>query len=252
MPRAALPLDPPCRQGLQADQAGRRLLARRRQARAAAAHLRHGLGDEGGPRRLCAASGGGGKARPPPPGPPDGALPHAGRGPRHGVLAPQGLGAVAGDRGLYAPAAERGRLCRGQDAPGTGPQVLGGLGPLGEVPAQHVRVRDGRGRGAVAQADELPRSRADLRPGPALLPRAAAAHGRVRCLPPLRAVGLAARADAGARLRPGRRPHLLPRGPDRRGDSGLHRAGAQRPRRPRHADGLHQPRHPARGARRHR
>jgi threonyl-tRNA synthetase len=35
------------------------------------------------------------------------------------------------------------------------------------------------------QADELPRPRADLRPGPAILPRAAAAHGRVRRLPPL-------------------------------------------------------------------
>ncbi len=35
------------------------------------------------------------------------------------------------------------------------------------------------------QADELPGPRADLRPGPAVVPRTAAAHGRVRRLPPL-------------------------------------------------------------------
>ena len=55
-------------------------------------------------------------------------------------------------------------------------------------------------------------------PGPAQLSRAAAAHGRVRRLPPLRAVGRAARHHAGARLHPGRRAHLLHRGPDRRRD----------------------------------
>ena len=70
-----------------------------------------------------------------------------------------------------------------------------------------------------AEADELPVPRADLPPGPALLSRAAAAHGRVRLLPPLRAVGRAARHHAGARLHPGRRAHLLHRGADRRGNA---------------------------------
>ena len=62
---------------------------------------------------------------------------------------------------------------------------------------------------------------------PEVLPRPAAAHGRVRRLPPLRAVGRAARPDAGARLHAGRRPHLLPRGPDRGGDGAVHRAAAK-------------------------
>ena len=44
---------------------------------------------------------------------------------------------------------------------------------------------------------------------PAQLPRPAAAPGRVRLLPPQRAVGRAARHHAGARLHPGRRAHLL-------------------------------------------
>ena len=53
------------------------------------------------------------------------------------------------------------------------------------------------------EADELPLPRADLPPGPALLPRATAAHGRIRLLPSLRAVRRAARHHAGARLHPG-------------------------------------------------
>ena len=43
-------------QGLQAHEAGRRLLARRRQERAAAAHLRHGLGRQEAARRLHPAA----------------------------------------------------------------------------------------------------------------------------------------------------------------------------------------------------
>ena len=59
---------------------------------------------------------------------------HAGRGRGHGVLAPQGLDAVAHARGLYAPPAGRRRLCRGQDAAAARPRALGEVGPLGEVP----------------------------------------------------------------------------------------------------------------------
>ena len=84
------------------------------------------------------------------------------------------------------------------------PRAVGGLRPLGEVPRAHVH-RPGRGRGQAAgpEADELPVPRADLPPGRALLPRTAAAHGRIRRLPPLRAVRRAARDHAGARLHPG-------------------------------------------------
>ena len=48
------------------------------------------------------------------------------------------------------------------------------------------------------------------------LPRIAAAARRIRQLPPQRAVGRAARHHAGARLHPGRRAHLLHRGPGHR------------------------------------
>ena len=58
-----------------------------------------------------------------------------------------------------------------------------------------------------------PGPRDDLQARPEVLPRSAAAHGRIRRGPPLRAVGGHARPDAGARLHPGRRAHLLHRGP---------------------------------------
>ena len=74
----------------------------------------------------------------------------------------------------------------------------------------------GRGQDARAEADELPVPRPDLPPGHPLLPRTAAAAGGVRLLPPLRAVGRAARHHAGARVHPGRRAHLLHRRADRR------------------------------------
>ena len=63
------------------------------------------------------------------------------------------------------------------------------------------------------------------------------ADGRVRLLPPQRGARRAARADAGAADDPGRRAHLLPRGPDLRGDPAV-----PRPLRPglrRHGDDRH-------------
>jgi threonyl-tRNA synthetase len=51
------------------------------------------------------------------------------------------------------------------------------------------------------------------------LSRSADAYGRVRRVSPLRAVRRAARPDARARVHAGRCAHLLPRGPDRRGDA---------------------------------
>ena len=88
-------------------------------------------------------------------------------------------------------------------------------GSLGEVPRVHVH--DGVGEPPLrAEADELPGTRPDLQRQSAQLPRAAAALRRIRRLPPQRAVGCAARDDAGARLHAGRRPHLLHRGADPR------------------------------------
>ena len=204
------------RQGLQADEGGRRLLARRFAQRAAAAHLRHGLGRregaEGLPHRLEEAE----------------KRDHRRLGREMDLfhLQEEAVGSVfwhpkgwtlyrtieAYMRGRL----EAGRLRRGQDAAADRPRAVGGVGPLGEVPRAHVHVaREPRtSASARGQADELPRPRADLPPGHQELSRPAAAHGRVRLLPPLRAVGRAARPDAGARLHPGRRPHLLHRGPD--------------------------------------
>ena len=101
-------------------------------------------------------------------------------------------------------------------------QAVGEVGPLGEFSREHVSQRKRGGPEGVrrrpgaahvrAEADELPVPRPDLQSRPAQLPRAAAAHGRDGFVPPLRAVGRAARHPARARLHAGRRPHLLQQG----------------------------------------
>ena len=89
---------------------------------------------------------------------------------------------------------------------------------------------------AGAEADELSRPRADLPAGHQELPRSAAADGGVRLMPSQRAVGRAARADAGARLHSGRCAHLLYGGADYRGDAGVLRPVARRLQRLRFED----------------
>ena len=79
-------------QGVQADEGGRRLLARRLEERDAAAHLRHGLGEEGRAGRLPAHAGRGREARPPQARQAARPVPSAGRGAGHGVLAPARAG----------------------------------------------------------------------------------------------------------------------------------------------------------------
>ena len=111
---------------------------------------------------------------------------------------------------------ERGRLSGGQGAAAARPQPVGSLRALGEFPREHVHRREPRRARAGGQADELPRPCADLPQPAAQLSRIAAAPGRVRQLPPQRAVGRAARHHAGARLHPGRRAYLLHRGPGHR------------------------------------
>ena len=66
------------------------------------------------------------------------------------------------------------------------------------------------------QADELPGPHPDLQERAQIVPRPAVQARRVRQGAPLRAVGRAARADARARLHPGRRARLHHRGADRR------------------------------------
>ena len=213
VPRPAYALHRRCRRRVQADEGRRRLLAGRSPQRHAVAHLRHRLARPEGARRLPAHAGGGGTPRPPPHRQGDGPVPSAGGSRRQRVLASQGLEALPHRRGLYAPAAGCGRLPGGEDPAVAGPRALGALRPLGELPAEHVhRQRRGRGQDAGGEADELPVPCADLPPGHPLLPRAAAASRRVRLLPPLRAVGRAARHHAGAGVHAGRRAHLLHRG----------------------------------------
>ena len=69
--------------------------------------------------------------------------------------------------------------------------------------------REGTSAALRAQADELPGRLPGLRLEAPLLPRAAAAPGRVRRRLPLRARGRPARPAPGARLHPGRRARLL-------------------------------------------
>ena len=145
--RPAPALDGQARQGVQADARLRRVLARRRQERPAAAHLRHDLLQRQGAEGVPHAARGSGETRPSPHRQGDGALPSAGRSRRHGVLASQGLAAVAHAGGVPAQAARRRRLRRGQDATAGRSPAVGGVGPLGEVPREHVHLGE-RGRPA--------------------------------------------------------------------------------------------------------
>ena len=109
-----LPSTGPARAGLQADERGRRLLARRPEQRAAAARLRHGVAEPEGARPVPVPARRGRAPRPPQARPRARPVPSAGGGGRQRLLAPEGLDAVPRDRGLHAPPARRGRLSRGQ------------------------------------------------------------------------------------------------------------------------------------------
>ena len=221
-----VPWSPPAlhrqaRQGVQADARLGRVLARRLRQRDAPAGLRHRMGEREAARGLPAPARGGGAARPPPARARDGPVPLPGRVAGGGVLAPEGPAALPGAHPLRARAPERGRLRRGRHPGDHGPPPVGSVRPLGGVPREHVHLRD-RGRpGLRAQTDELPGTRTDLqeRPGEEP-PQPADAHRRVRQGAPLRAVRGTARADAGARVHPGRRARLLHRRPDHAGSDG--------------------------------
>ena len=178
VPRPAHDLDRQGRQRLQADEGGRRLLARRQQQSDADADLRHGVRQAGRPRRLSEADRGSREARPPQARPRARPVSLPGGRPRRGVLARQGLDHLPGADRLYAPAADR-RLQRGQRAADPRQVAVGNLRPLGLVPREHVRgaIRRRRGRGQAlvcAEADELPRPCADLQAWPEELSRPAA------------------------------------------------------------------------------
>ena len=166
-------------QGLQADEARRRLLARRLQQRDAPAHLRHRLGPQGRPGRLPAHAGGGREARPSQLAQGPRPVPHAGRGAGHGVLASQGLGHLAAGRAVHARGLLGERLPGGALPADPRREPVEALRPLGQLQGEHVLhvIGEARLRG---QADELSGTCADLQLQPAQLPRAAAALRRVR------------------------------------------------------------------------
>ena len=157
VPGPARPLDRPARP-LQAPAGGRRLLAGRREAAPAPAHLRHRLRVRGGPGRAPPPAGGGRAPRPPP------ARRRARpvllpRGDRLGAgrLPPQGRHRPPPDGGLLAPAPCRVRLRVRLHAPHHQGRPLRDLGPppvvrRGHVPAHGAR----RGHRVLPQADELP------------------------------------------------------------------------------------------------
>ena len=110
---------------------------------------------------LPAHARGGREARPPQARPRARPVPHRRRRAGHGVLAPQGLGALAAGRAVHAPGLPRQRLPGSQGPADPRQEPVGEDGPLGELPREHVH--DGVGEARVrAQADELPGPRADL------------------------------------------------------------------------------------------
>ena len=129
---------------------------------------------------------------------------------------PEGNGDLQHARGS-PPARERAaRLLRGQDAADLRQGALGDLGPLGEVPREHVPDPDRRRAHVRDQADELPRAHAPVRQPAPQLPRPAAALRRGGAAPPQRARRSAPRAHAGPVRDAGRRAHLLLAGAGRR------------------------------------
>ena len=66
------------------------------------------------------------------------------------------------------------------------PQLVGRSGHWDKY-RENMFIADGgrRGQNPRAETDELPLPCADFQPGPEILPRSAAAHGRIRRLPPL-------------------------------------------------------------------
>ena len=209
---------------VQAPLGRRRVLARRREAPDAAAHLRHGLGDPGGAGRLPVAAGRGEEARPSPPGRPAGPVQLPRREPGLGLLASEGPADLAHARVCDARAPGAPRI-PGDQHPDPRPREA--VAQVGSPPAlrrEHV-PHGRRGPDVRAEADELPREHVHLpEPGP-VVSRPPVALQRVRPAPPERAVRGAVRAHPGAPVHPGRRARLRPAGPAGRRDRGAARRG---------------------------
>ena len=114
------------------------------------------------------------------------------------------------------------RLCRGQRAAAHRLVAVGRLRPHGDLPRHHVsrsQPREEDERIFAIKPMNCPGHVQIFKNGLKSYRDLPLQDRRVRQGAPLRAVGRAARADARARLHPGRRAHLHHRGADRRGSA---------------------------------
>ena len=183
---------------------------------AADAHLRDRVLQPEGSRRAPRAARAGAGARPPAARRAARSLPLRRALAGVAVLASEGDGDLQRARGSATARERAARLLGGEDAADLRQGALGHLGPLGEVPREHVPDPDRRRAHLRGQADELPGAHAPLRQPAAELPRAAAALRRSGAAAPQRARGRAPRAHPRPVRDPGRRAHLLLPGADRR------------------------------------
>ena len=210
----------PSRRSASPGQRGR-LLARQREEPAAAAHLRHRLGEQGRPQGLPRAAGRGRAPRPPP------ArrrarplqLPRRDRL-RPGRLPPQGRRDQAGDGGLRPRPAHRGGLRLRRHAAHHQARPVRDLGAPAVLRGHHVPGHGAGEQRVLPQGHELPDAQPDLPVARAVLPRAAAAVLRVRLGLPVREVRRRARPHPRARADPGRLAQLRHPGAGARARSG--------------------------------
>src|SRR5581483_5977033 len=186
LPRAA-PAELGADQGGQAHRPRRRILARRRAQHTADPDLRRRLLYAGRSRRAPRGTRGGAAPRPPPARTAARPVPLRRALARLAVLAPKGDGDLERDRAHPPPRERQTRLPGSAHAADLRQSPLGHLGPLGEVPREHV-PDPARGRADLRdQADELPGTHAPLRARPALIPRLADPLRRGGAAPPQRA-----------------------------------------------------------------
>jgi threonyl-tRNA synthetase len=127
---------------------------------------------------------------------------------------PKGWALWQAGRAVHARQVEATAATRRSDAADDGPQLWERSGHW-ENYAENMFTTESEERDYAIKPMNCPGHVQIFNQGLQELPRPAAALWRVRLLPPQRALGRAARPDAGARLHPGRRAHLLHRGPDR-------------------------------------
>ena len=213
------------RQGHQAAEGLRRLLARRPGPRPAAAHLRHGLFRQEGARRLPARS----WRRPSAATTARSARPwtcsaFTTRRPACPFSIPRAWS--SGTRCSTTGAASTARPATWRPRPRSCSTARSGSARgHWENYRENMYTTIDRRDGVRHQAHELPRRHAALQPQAAFLPGPAPAGGRNRPGAPPRAVRGALGAVPGAGLPPGRRPHLHDPGSDRAGDPGRAAAG---------------------------